>query len=242
MVRSRSGACVVVALLTGCGGESRYQRDAPDVSASGGAPPLAGAAGSGVTLPTKDGIPVGDCTEPSASELTRDGCPVNASDGGACAATQAGVVCRYAIETQPEFTSAVQSYAVCLDGRWVPGAQRCSDMCRACLDGISAQRFDTSDCATRALLACPADPSVVPRPTAQNLMDDELERLVESCGPKPLYSPGAEIDFENGCPAALLTATQVDPGLVACLVSKLTSVRYECAVPLPCSFWSDIAI
>lgn len=227
-------ACVLAGAVAACGGESRSRSDGP-------APP--DVAGSAWTLPTKDGIPIGDCTEPSASELMRDGCPASESDGLACALAQEGSECRYSLETQPAFTSAVQHYTVCLDGRWVPGAERCSDMCHSAATGIDSVHFDISDCATRARLTCaPGDPTIVPRPTAQNLMDDELEALVESCAASKPFPSTSEIHFENGCPSELLTSSSPDQSVVECLVSKLTGVRYDCAVPLACSFFAPIAI
>jgi hypothetical protein len=240
VVRASRTAGALFALVVACGGESRSHGDASAGMPAGGAPEVAGGAGSGWVLPTKDGIPIGDCTEPSASELTRDGCPASEADGVACDAAQNGDVCRYAIETEPEFMSAFQGYAVCLDGRWVPGDQRCSDTCHSASTGIETVRFDTSDCSTRPRLACArVDPTVVPRPSAQNSMDDELEALVQGCSPSAWY---AEVDFENGCPTELITSSSIDPSVVACLVSKLTGVRYDCAVPIPCSSWSAIAI
>src|SRR5689334_2238278 len=48
---------------------------------------------------TKDGVPIGDCTEPTAEELAAMGCPVTRPIAGTACDVPDGVFCRYAIET-----------------------------------------------------------------------------------------------------------------------------------------------
>jgi len=242
-VRSCLRVCVLAAVVAACGGESRFHQDVPVPAASAGAPGVGGAASDEWTLPTKDGIPIGDCTEPSPSELMRDGCPVSQSNGVACAEAQEGAVCQYAIVTDAEGMSAFQNYTVCLDGRWIPGGRRCAETCHSSVTDSTITRFDTSDCATRTELLCPpSDATIVPQPSAQDEMDHEIEELLRTCEMTQRVGVGAEIDFEDGCPSALVTSSSLDPSILACLMSGLSVARYVCAVPLPCAIFTPLAI
>lgn len=255
-------ACLFLATAVACGGESRSHRDgssgAPGVAAGTGG--LAGAegiaggdggggfatgggeaarAGAGATVPTKDGVPIGDCRERDPSEQLLAGCPDTApAEATACDAAQEGNTCRYTIHTAPELMSAEQDTAICKEGTWRgPFLQQCSVTCHA-LTGTNVLSLDASDCAARARLDCyPIDVSAVVSPTAQTLMDWKLQTLLSECVTPLPYGEHVEVDFSDGCPSSLATAVTLDPSIVACLAAKLTGVRYDCAVPLPCSTW-----
>ena len=226
--------------LLACGGESRAYRNSPVEGSPAGGASLGtpGLGGSGA-LPTKDGIPVGDCTEPTPSQQADAGCSVPQPVGSPCDVQ--GAACRYSIETSQELASALQNYSVCLDGRWFATTERCSETCRAARDLVETT-FDTSDCEARPELACNpgmfGDDQTSPPLSAQVLMDEELEALLATCGLLDAPGPDVEVDFENGCPSALGVLASLDPTVVACLVANLAGARYGCARLLPCSHWN----
>jgi hypothetical protein len=73
--------------------------------------PSAGEAGSAGAheIPTKDGLPIGDCTDPTPEELAASGCPPELEYMAPC--TEIGAICRTEIRTDASQTS--QGYLTC---------------------------------------------------------------------------------------------------------------------------------
>jgi len=216
------------------------------ITSTAGSSGAAEEAGAETTLPTKNGIPVGDCTDPTPEERMSEGCPSREPLSPmeyACDAAHEGVLCRYDVWTEPEFGNAGQDYVLCDDGYWsAPLGQECSVTCHAAQTGIDTLMLDTSDCSSRRVLACdPIEDYPIP-PSAQVLMDTELQTLLQGCAMSKPYGFGVEVDFSDGCPSELVTSVSLDPDIVTCLAAALVGARFQCAVPLPCATWSSIPL
>jgi hypothetical protein len=248
-------------LWVGCGGDSSRKHDAGSGggagraaesgaagttggSASGGA---GGGGGAGATaagetatggaheIPTKDGLPIGDCTEPTAGELAALGCPAVLEYMAPC--TQVGAVCRSEIRTNEGHRSH-QAYSRCQEnGQLDVGVTRtCGFTCEGSAGNDAT--LDARDCGSRPAREC--DTSFVTYsapPLAQEQADHELEKVLIACGARVIDNR-IEVKLKNGCPYALSTTPTLSSSAVDCLKATLSDVRWSCAEDLACVSWA----
>ena len=166
------------------GGSSGALGVAGGTSSDAGAGGQGGEGGAAVGPPTKNGVPIGDCVDPTPAEQMAAGCPVTQPNYNDPCDTPS-LSCRYAVDTNSVTMSSSQTYWVCdASAGWSgEGTQTCWDSCsapNASTGGGSqpfaiAMTFRTGDCSTRPLTACdPGNRTYWSPPPAQLLADDSL--------------------------------------------------------------------
>ncbi|HET7538789.1 MAG TPA: hypothetical protein VFK05_02925 [Polyangiaceae bacterium] len=228
----------------GCGGRASSPSDgaAPSAGTSGwsglgGAAPLAGSSGAGgghPNVPRLNGVPIGDCREPTDDERTALGCPRSPPSERAACDLAPGITCAYSLSTDQD--TAYQDLYLCasdLGRQWWRLRERCGALC---VDGgPHVLELDAADCTSRPPDSCELPgTSFSYAPSGDTLLSYILADVIESC------SPGA-IDFSvtlelaHGCATRLSTTYEFSPAELACLREKLESVRYTCGELLPCT-------
>jgi hypothetical protein len=181
---------------------------------------------------TKNGLPIGDCTEPTAEELAASGCPAVLEPGAPC--TQIEATCRSEILTDDR-TRSVQNYFTCQEDGHLGGGSGyvCGKTCNGSAGNDAT--LDISDCSSRPFTEC--DTTNVNYPyLAQDKADHELARIIQACG-GPLIDIRVEVKVMNGCPYALSTISTVSASVVECLKATLSNVRWSCSEDLACVSW-----
>jgi hypothetical protein len=233
------------------------ERDAArDLPADTGSPGDGGGAGDASTLdgsiPTKDGVPIGDCVEPSPAELAALGCPTTEPQQASSCNLPAELRCRFAISTRNGYAS--QDVLQCAPSNfptssvameWFGARVTCGRTCG--LPASNAIALVAADCEGRAVVSCRGDLKAgglvfTAESTAQNLLDAELEAVVFACAKGTVYNELIEISVANGCPRTLALPAGFDPALAACMKARLERTRWDCAVPLACGSYQRILL
>jgi hypothetical protein len=198
--------------------------------------PSAGEAGSAGAheIPTKDGLPIGDCTDPTPEELAASGCPPELEYMAPC--TEIGAICRTEIRTDASQTS--QGYLTCQEnGQLNVGVLlTCGSTCD--VSAGNDAMLDATDCSSRPVTECDTSEVTygVP-PLAQQRADRELAQVIQVCGGFPIDNR-IQVKLLNGCPYALSTTPTLSASIVDCLKGTLSQVRWSCAEDLMCASWA----
>jgi hypothetical protein len=212
----------------GSGASGSGGMDNQGTAGEGGASTV-GAAGQG-EFATKDGVPIGDCKDFSAAELTAMNCPTEPPlDGTPC--DDDSVHCSYPISLDASGSS--QQDFLC-SGYWLSRNQPCGTVCSGL--GPSAVHLGTEDCAERPVTVCS---SGWVSPTAQTLLSGAIHELIGSCFTSLTFRyPAIELEFSAGCPSGLSVPDQIDSNEIACAIDKLRTMRWDCATELPCASYT----
>jgi hypothetical protein len=186
-------------------------------------------------IPTKGGIPIGDCKEPTAQSLAAQGCPATQPQPmQACSADQDGKECRYEIRIESTLTSQLVFTCNASEGNWGPGSTEfCGETCGT--RDEHAIEFDTEDCTERSAAVCDDGKGTqyAFAPSAYTLTGAMLQSALGAC---MTDRPGnlIEMAFVNGCPARMTSHMELDAAAVTCLKQRLARARWKCATTLPC--------
>jgi hypothetical protein len=204
------------------------------------------------SIPTKDGVPIGDCVEPTPAELAALGCPATAFQQGSSCDRAAALRCRFAISARNGYASQDVLQCAASNSPTSPGAMEwlgarvtCGRTCQ--LPATNAIALVTADCEGRAVVSCRGDLEAQGQvfsaeSTAQDLLDAELAAAVFACAKGGVFNQFVEVSVANGCPRTLAVPTGFDPALAACVKARLESARWDCAVPLACGAYQRIFI
>jgi hypothetical protein len=201
-------------------------------------------------IPTKDGVPIGDCRELSADELAALGCPIeppqplSSCDGSIAGCPYElrscdvpGTECPYEIRVESSMSSQV-FYRCSGDApSWGGGAMlTCGIVCAAPEAHIT--EFSPS-CGNRTVSSCASGSDILS--TAQNKLDIAFASLLSDCGyPVSPVSPGTlfdrvQLELTDGCPTRLSSISPLDSAVLQCLTARLDSLRWDCALNLTCT-------
>ena len=248
--RTRARLQLVVSVGLGCLGaacsSSALSQAGPD-----------GGGGDALTLdgsiPTKDGVPIGDCTEPTPAELAALGCPATEFQQGASCDRPAALRCRFAISARNGYAS--QDVLQCAPSNsptspgamvWLGARVTCGRTCH--LPAANAIALAAAGCEGRPVASCRGDLEAAlgqafsAESTAQDLLDAELAAVVVACAKGGVFNQLIEVTVANGCPRTLAVPTDFDPALAACVKARLEGARWDCAVPLACGSYQRIFI
>jgi hypothetical protein len=259
-----SASLGVAVVLAACGGESTSPRNDDQVPKAGttgsfaqgglssgtaGAPlggagggtagaPLGGAGGADV--PRLDGVPIGDCREPTDEERVALGCPASPPEAGTSCDLASGVTCGYSLSTDRGGSN--QEIYLCSndeDRLWWTVGRECGELCTD--GGPHAVELDASDCASRPADDCELEGAVFAYvPSGYTLLSYTLSDVIKACGPSSNFS--AALELEHGCPTRLTTNNEFSPEALACIRETLESKRYTCGELLPCVDYSEILL
>jgi hypothetical protein len=210
------------------GGHSMHAEDAASEDAAAGA-------SEPEPIPTKHGIPIGDCKDPTAQSLAAQGCPaMQPQPMQACSADQDGKECRYEIRIESTLTSQLVFTCNASEGNWGPGSTEfCGETCGT--SDEHAIEFDTKSCTERTAAVCDDGKGTqyAFTPSAYTLAGAMLQSVLEACK-ADMASNLVEMAFVNGCPARMTSHIELDATAVACLKQRLAPARWKCATTLPC--------
>jgi hypothetical protein len=202
------------------------------------------------SIPTKGGVPVGDCTEPTAEQLTALGCPVSEPAFQSSCDAPASALCRYSITVTPGFSSQLvygceqQLGSTTTTTAWTAVRTTCGESCRATATNI----IDVSGatCAERSVVSCLAQLSnmgdfFAASPTKQELLNSELSLLVSTCA-GGVNDNEVEVHLEGGCPVQISSEKPFSPEVVACFKTRLETLRWDCAEDLVCGRFDHVLL
>jgi hypothetical protein len=241
-------------VLAGCGGESRSPRtddQLPEAGTSGslaqggsrsgsaGAPfGGAGGAGSSGDVPRLNGVPIGDCREPTDEERTALGCPESPPEDGASCDLTRGVTCAYSLST--DHSGSYQDLYLCSNDEerhWWLLQEGCGQLCTD--GGPHALELDASDCASRPPDDCPLEGTVFAyAPSGSTRLSYTLSDLVKACTPA-VANFSVALELAHGCPTRFTTNYEFSSGALDCIRETLESRRYTCGELLPCVDYSE---
>jgi len=231
----------MLALLTGCGGNTNTNGD--DDGASGSAPrggsPGGGGSGGRAAAPMKDGVPIGDCQELTPAERP-SACPAQPPEPLSSCVAPENTACAYDIEVADGRAS--QDVFLC-NGEprsWGTGVVvTCGTTCGA--PGAYVVALSGVACSQRTPSSCDDHGSVYAFPTAQQRLDGSFERLLRDCLGNAAYGNQFQLDLKDGCPQSLSTSQALTLDGRACVEQKLGNLRWDCALDLSCSRYSAYA-
>jgi hypothetical protein len=194
-------------------------------------------------VPEKDGVPIGDCVEPSAQELQSLGCPVTQPGMQTSCSAPDRTVCRYGISV--EDGGSYQTLFACFDGSWGAGAREgCGTVC-----GMAAGKavsINAQGCEGRVPTECGEDGTTYAwPPSALTRTTREIQRVVQACNAPPIGTLSIEIRFDRGCPVQLAISISDDSltdGELSCLAAQLSQARWACALKLPCASYNEVLL
>jgi hypothetical protein len=236
------GAFSLLGLVAACSGRVTEQDVGMGAGGRGVAVPAGGGASGEVNagdagphiIPTKDGAPIGDCTEPTAAEQAALGCPIEQPVPESHCDAPVGTTCRYAIQVAGGSSS--QNFFTCSpdDGSWGPGAQiPCGAGCG--MFGANTTELSTN-CRGRPVTRCEAESETLfVYPTAQQWLDDTFQREIVACGGGDIYGNGIRLELNDGCPRRLASDSALDQAFLQCLVARLNQRKWDCATDLVCA-------
>jgi hypothetical protein len=183
---------------------------------------------------TVDGVPLGDCTVPTAEEQMAAGCPAEApAEYSACNPSQ--VACVYDVSvSDPTFgyQYSQQAYFYCDNFEWYKSQNLCGN---ACLGRFEYALDFPSNCADREQINCEERDTVsysIP-PSSQTYLDDVIAAMVVECGGDLNYY--MQFEFIDGCATHVTFEREQTPELLDCLSETLGTLKLDCAVNLTCS-------
>jgi hypothetical protein len=178
---------------------------------------------------TVDGIPLGDCREPTADELSEQGCPAAAPEGYA-ACTQSNLSCSYGTSSSAGY--ALQDNFYCYNSQWSKSQTVCGYGCQ----GRFEYEIDfTADCADRELIDCvERSNTTYSNPSSQSYLDEVVGLIVMECGGELTYRY-MQFEFIDGCPTHATFDHEQTPEFLECLSEALGNAKLSCAINLTCS-------
>ena|SRR6188768_691061 len=213
---------------------------------AGNAPAVPGDAptvpGGEPEVPLLNGIPIGDCREPTADEHAALGCPQSPPTEGAPCDFARGASCAYSLST--DRGDASQNLYFCsndAERQWSLTQEQCGYVCTD--RGPKVLEFDVADCATREEDNC-QDAGVVYAytPSGSRRMSDLLSQAIRHCAPADL-NLSVSLDLVRGCVKSFSTTHEFSQAALACLRERFESLRYACAEKVPCvsynAFFAD---
>ena len=210
-------ASLALALVLGCGGENAAQG-----TVDGGS--MGGALSADGAIPRKNGVPIGDCVDPSREELTSLSCPLDPpQDSEPC--SDFGKVCRYAIDTFPTASTRATFQCTEQNRNWERSVDTCGYACDFGLGNVV--ELNHVDCAGRPLTGCEM------AATAQDGLDKALSSFLSVCSAL-LVPLRFQVQTIDGCPARLSSSQPFSPSQLECLVGGLSRLRFQCALLLEC--------
>lgn len=216
----------------GAGGAGSAGAGAGSAGMSGAGAGGLAAGGSAEQAPLLiDGVPVGDCREPtSATRLP--GCPERPpGEGFACEAPNGVKQCPYDIEVREG--EAWQRVFVCHPEQltWSSSQFQCGVVCPDLAPHVLELE---RNCEGRTITKC-ANPDIVYAfETAQQLLDSALERALRSCWGDMSYGTRFRIEVEQGCATRFESAVALPPAVASCVTGRLNGLRWDCASNLRC--------
>jgi hypothetical protein len=186
-------------------------------------------------VPTKNGVPIGDCKEPTPEELMAAGCPpVEPVAGDACDLPE-GTSCEYGIVT--DYGLSEQRLAICEGRAW---SQIFQSLCGATCQPLGPSRtLDTADCFARTAEPCKTTslPDKLPM-SAYGATLGQLDIIIVGGCDGPIAPVNEiELEFAGGCPSSVSAPSRTQAPALDCVVNALANVRWECAAPIPCVNW-----
>jgi len=220
-------------VIVACGGESRSTQN-HDGSPNGGSSGASGDGGDERDIPRLDGVPIGDCREPSDAERTTLGCPAAPPQEGASCNLARGVTCAYSLSTNQG--SAYQDLYMCsndVNRQWWSLQERCGELCTD--GGPHVVELDVTDCTSRPADTCELEGAVFAyAPSANTLLSFTLGNVIDDCAPGTVNF-SATLELERGCPTRFSTNYAFSPEALACIQAQLGRARYACGERLPCA-------
>lgn len=187
------------------------------------------------TIPTKNGVPIGDCREPTTAQQTALGCPTTAPAPMSACAAPIGTICRYDIDTSLGYIAYQNVFGCDSEGSWGPGAsQLCGQTCS--YSGSTVIDLDSANCSSRTLTRCidAMNRQYAYPPPAQTLLNDYLHDALNTCL-GGTFLGFVTLDVKSGCAKRLTTDRSLAPEQSACLKQRFESVRLDCAQQVLCS-------
>ncbi|MDB4983057.1 MAG: hypothetical protein JWM82_3809 [Myxococcales bacterium] len=233
--------------------ERDAERDLPADTASsgddGGGSDVSTLDGS---IPTKDGVPIGDCVEPTPAELAALRCPATEPQQESSCDSSAALRCRFAISTRNGYAS--QDVLQCAPSnsptsfgamKWFGARVTCGRTCE--LPASNAIALVAADCEGRTVVSCRGDLEekgavFSAESTAQDLLDAELAAAVFACAKGDVFNELIEVGVASGCPRTLAVPAGFDPSLAACVKARLERTRWDCALALACGSYQRILL
>jgi len=186
-------------------------------------------------VPTKNGVPISDCREPTPETLSASGCPpVDPVEGDACDLPDR-TRCDFEITTQSGWS--YQDWASCEGHAW---SQIYGETCGATCRSVGPTRtLDTADCLARVSSPCErtSGPGAWPLSAFEASNKRLYDVVVDECGVSTGSGGKIELRFDDGCPSSLSASKEIQASEVDCLVTTLSDERWECAEPTPCVTW-----
>ena len=94
-------------------------------------------------------------------------------------------------------------------------------------------------CSTRPVVRCDAgSDTLFAYPTAQQSLNDAFSRVLHACAPD-VTGKFIQLEFVDGCPTRLSSDVRLDPSFIDCVVGRLDQVKWDCALELQCSVYSQ---
>jgi hypothetical protein len=187
------------------------------------------------TIPTKDGIPIGDCHEPTADQLTALGCPISKPAPMSACTAPVGTVCRYDIDTSLGSSAHQDVFACNSEGNWGAGSSAlCGQKCS--YSGSTVIDLDSTNCSSRAITRCidAMNRQYAYPPSAQSLLNDYVLEALNTCMAGSFLGY-VTLNVESGCATRLTTDRSFSTEVVSCLKQRFESIRLDCAMQVLCS-------
>jgi len=199
---------------------------------SGDAAGEQGVGGRDEPPPTIDGVPIGDCREPT-SETRSAGCPEEPPmESEVCEAPDGLKQCPYTIEVSEG--SASQRVFICHPEQLIWGSLQAS--CGMLCPELGPHVIELEQpCAERTMTTCRSANIIYAYETAQQWLDSAFEGAVARCVGGSTYGTQFWLELENGCPARFASAVALPQDVAECVSSTLNQTRWDCAVDLSCS-------
>jgi hypothetical protein len=241
---ARGGAATAGSSATGQAGGSSVDAGKAGRSSDAGSAGHTGDAGStpamSPAIPMKDGVPIGDCVDPTPEQLAATGCPATQPDPSSGCFVDPSVDCRYPIKVQGEGLSS-QLIFRCERGTWDPGSTEwCGQTCDVVgVNGNHPIELPIGSCPERALAECDDGKGTMYAhdPSALTLTIAMLQSALEACNAS-IAGNAVTLELDNGCPKRLSSGAAFDVNTTKCLVDHFGSVRWKCATMLPCASFS----
>jgi hypothetical protein len=191
-------------------------------------------------VPRLDGVPIGDCREPTDDERTALGCPVSPPEAGTSCDLAPGVTCGYSLSTNRG--SSYQELYLCSNDeerQWWTLAQSCGEVCTD--GGPYALELDASDCASRPMASCELEGAVFAyAPSGATLLKYTLSDVISACAHIDIFS--AALELTQGCPTRFTTNYEFSPEALACIRETFENKRYACGELLPCVDYAAVLL
>jgi len=225
--RAVLGLTVAGGLLAACGATERNSRGGGGAAGAPDAPePM-----------LIDGVPIGDCREPT-SETREPGCPAQPPQPqAACEAPNGLKACAYEIEVADGRAS--QMIYTCHPDQliWGSGQVPCGLACQPPAEHVVGL---TTSCSDAPVTTCRDPDQLFAFETAQQWLDSAFEKVLHRCVGDPigvLY----QLELAGGCPVRISSNMAFTANQLACLVPAL-GVRWDCAANLSCSRFLQILL